>query len=139
MIIRLGSLRLISIDSYVQLYNSLKEKYFEDIVSQWHSESTNAEKFIHEDVGIATYLLLLWKSGKYPTPKSFVDLGCGNGLLVYLLTQEGIPGGVGLDIRKRKIWDFFRRKGTDLRYVNYFNNAIFLPEIIFQKFSKRET
>ena len=45
-----------------------------------------------------------------------MDLGCGNGLLVYLLTKEGIPNGVGLDIRKRKIWNFFREQGTDLRY-----------------------
>jgi hypothetical protein len=28
--------------------------------------------------------------------RSFIDLGCGNGLLVYLLTQEGFEGGVGL-------------------------------------------
>ncbi len=26
--------------------------------------------------------------------QSFVDLGCGNGLLVYLLTKEGVSGGV---------------------------------------------
>ena len=62
---------------------------------------------------IATYLLLIWMN---KMPKSFVDLGCGNGLLVYLLTKEGIPGGVGLDIRKRKIWNYFREEGTDLRY-----------------------
>ena len=27
--------------------------------------------------------------------QSFVDLGCGNGLLVYLLASEGVSGGEG--------------------------------------------
>ena len=27
--------------------------------------------------------------------QSFVDLGCGNGLLVYLLASEGVSGGKG--------------------------------------------
>ena len=111
-----SSLKLISIDEYVKLYNELKDKYFDCIAQAWDSESTNAEKFIHEDLGIAAYLLLIWKKYEYPQSQSkgFVDLGCGNGLLVHLLTQEGIPG-VGLDIRKRKIWNCFREKGTDLR------------------------
>ena len=111
-----SSLKLISIDEYVKLYNELKDKYFDCIAQAWDSESTNAEKFIHEDLGIAAYLLLIWKKYEYPQSQSkgFVDLGCGNGLLVHLLTQEGIPG-VGLDLRKRKIWNFFREKGTDLR------------------------
>lgn len=33
-----------------------------------------------------------------------MDLGCGNGLLVYILNQEGHPG-YGIDLRRRKIWD----------------------------------
>lgn len=36
--------------------------------------------------------------------QSFVDLGCGNGLLTHLLVSEGHPGK-GIDIAKRKIWD----------------------------------
>jgi hypothetical protein len=108
-----GSLRLVSIAAYTELYNLLKEKHFSKILQAWGSETTNPEKFIHEDLGIATYLLLLWRSKK---PKSFVDLGCGNGLLVYILSQEGIPGGVGLDLKKRKIWNFFRENGANLRY-----------------------
>ena len=107
-----GSLKLILIEEYTTLYQKLKDKYFDEILSLWDTESTNGEKFIHEDLGIATYLLLIWKS---KPPKSFVDLGCGNGLLVYLLTKEGIEGGVGLDLRKRKIWNYFREKGADLR------------------------
>lgn len=38
-----------------------------------------------------------------------MDLGCGNGLLVYILTAEGFDG-TGVDIRKRKIWDAFKPK-----------------------------
>lgn len=33
-------------------------------------------------------------------------MGCGNGLLVYLLALENVPV-LGLDVRKRKIWDKF--------------------------------
>lgn len=38
--------------------------------------------------------------------QSFVDLGCGNGLLVYILSSEGHPG-IGIDLRKRGIWDMY--------------------------------
>merc|ERR1719341_3183863 len=44
-----------------------------------------------------------WGEGRRQT---FVDLGCGNGLLVYLLTMEGHKG-TGYDIRKRNIWSWF--------------------------------
>jgi len=36
--------------------------------------------------------------------QSFVDLGCGNGFLVYLLSMEGYKGS-GIDLKKRKVWD----------------------------------
>ncbi|KFM78949.1 putative tRNA (uracil-O(2)-)-methyltransferase, partial [Stegodyphus mimosarum] len=38
--------------------------------------------------------------------QTFVDLGCGNGLLVSILSSEGYKG-VGIDVRKRKIWDLY--------------------------------
>lgn len=38
--------------------------------------------------------------------QSFVDLGCGNGLLVYILSSEG-HRGMGIDLRKRGIWDLY--------------------------------
>lgn len=55
-------------------------------------------------------MLLLWKaeqkySGNH-NKQSFVDLGCGNGLLVYILCSEGHVGK-GLDVRKRGIWDMY--------------------------------
>lgn len=65
---------------------------------------------MYEDVAIATYLLLLWEDerAQLGTTKlqTFVDLGCGNGLLVYILALEGHQG-VGIDVRKRNIWDIY--------------------------------
>lgn len=59
---------------------------------------------MYEDVAIATYLLLLWQYDS--KPQTFVDVGCGNGLLVFILTMEGHTG-YGVDVRKRKIWDLY--------------------------------
>ena len=71
------------------------------------TESTDPSKFIHEDLGIAAYLLLIWKQEALKQPIRFVDLGCGNGLLVYILIKEGHIG-TGHDLRARKIWSFFQ-------------------------------
>lgn len=66
---------------------------------------------MYEDVAIATYLILLWReerrhSSNSDQLQSFVDLGCGNGLLVYILSGEGHQG-YGIDVRKRGIWDLY--------------------------------
>ncbi|KAG8231271.1 hypothetical protein J437_LFUL011125 [Ladona fulva] len=104
-----GSLRLIPIDEYNSLYQSLKAKYASPLIKMW-PESTDPKKFIHEDLGIAAYLLLLWKSerqqSKSEKMQTFVDVGCGNGLLVYILNEEGHPG-VGVDVRSRQIWTLY--------------------------------
>ncbi|BES95513.1 Predicted AdoMet-dependent methyltransferase [Nesidiocoris tenuis] len=96
-----NSLSLVSTEEYIILYNQLKKKYCESIRQIW-TESTDPDKFIHEDVAIATYLILLWQR----QPKKFVDLGCGNGLLVHILNSEG-HRGCGIDVRRRKIWDSY--------------------------------
>lgn len=61
-------------------------------------------------MAIATYLLVLWQDERKRLGtdrlQSFVDLGCGNGLLVYILSAEG-HRGYGIDIRKRGIWDMY--------------------------------
>lgn len=62
---------------------------------------------MYEDIAIATYLLLLWKDENSKKLR-FVDLGCGNGLLVYILTKEGHVG-IGIDVRKRNIWDMYTK------------------------------
>ncbi|KAF2737540.1 DUF1613-domain-containing protein [Polyplosphaeria fusca] len=42
----------------------------------------------------------------------FVDIGCGNGLLVYILNDQGWHGW-GFDARRRKTWDTFPSSYTD--------------------------
>jgi tRNASer (uridine44-2'-O)-methyltransferase len=74
-------------------------------VNQWE-ESTDPQKYIFEDIGIASFLICLWekefKEFSLSKKQSFVDLGAGNGFLVYLLTMEGYSGQ-GIDIQKRKV------------------------------------
>ncbi|KAJ8683055.1 hypothetical protein QAD02_018847 [Eretmocerus hayati] len=104
-----GSLKLVSSEKYTNLYAELKTKYGEELVKIW-PETTDPSKFVYEDVAIATYLLLLWederKSLNIDSKQSFLDLGCGNGLLVHILNSEGHPG-MGIDLRRRKIWDLY--------------------------------
>ncbi|XP_045491747.1 probable tRNA (uracil-O(2)-)-methyltransferase [Colias croceus] len=98
------SLSLIDTEKYYVKYNDLKIKYGKELVKIW-PECTDPAKFVYEDIAIATYLLLLWESDTEET-QYFVDVGCGNGLLVYILTMEG-HSGTGVDVRKRKIWDMY--------------------------------
>lgn len=104
-----GSLQLIDPEEYNNVYKDLKDKYGRDMVKIW-PECTDPLKYIYEDCGIAAYLLMLWKQERKQkrTEKlqSFVDLGCGNGLLVYILAQEGHPG-FGVDLRKRDVWSIY--------------------------------
>lgn len=106
-------------EDYNNLYTFLKEKYGKKMEEIWNEESTNPKKYIYEDVAIATYLLLLWKREK----QKFVDLGCGNGLLVYILTVEG-NDGYGIDIRSRKIWKKFQPQ-VDLRETTWHPTHVF--------------
>lgn len=104
-----GSLNLIPVEKYAILYNELKIKYGAEMVKVW-PENTDPAKFVYEDVAIAAYLLILWEiereTKNLEDKQSFVDLGCGNGLLVHILTSEGHPG-LGIDLRKRGIWDLY--------------------------------
>lgn len=44
--------------------------------------------------------------------QTFVDLGCGNGLLTFLLVSEGYDG-FGVDIADRKIWPALCKNNID--------------------------
>lgn len=75
---------------------------------------------ISKDVAVATFLMLLWRD-MYPSrhldtpnlsrpwdtwgrPSSgFLDLGCGNALLVHILITEGYTGR-GIELRERRTW-----------------------------------
>ncbi|XP_056225800.1 probable tRNA (uracil-O(2)-)-methyltransferase [Seriola aureovittata] len=103
-----STLSLLPVEKYSLVYQQLKDKY-KAMVKVW-PEVTDPEKFVYEDVAIATYLLVLWAEERAEKGlagrQSFVDLGCGNGLLVHILTNEGHPGK-GIDVRRRKIWDTY--------------------------------
>ena len=62
--------------------------YFCSVFDQWGTETTDPSKFIHEDLGIAAYLVLIWD--RETKPLRFCDLGCGNGLLVYILCMVSV-------------------------------------------------
>lgn len=125
-----GSLNLIGVDKYCVLYNNLKKKYGLELVEKW-PECTDPKKFVYEDIAIATYLLVLWEEEREEkgivNKQSFLDLGCGNGLLVYILTNEGHQG-LGIDLRRRKIWDLFSATplevGTIFFYLSFFFSFI---------------
>lgn len=56
----------------------------------------------------------------------FVDLGCGNGFLTYLLTSEGF-NGCGIDLQKRDIWDKYDVE-VDLRQLTVDPSSLTFPE-----------
>ncbi len=102
---KLATLTLYSnmIEDYNKLYQELKVVYWHRFADTWFEiTSTNPEKFIYEDIAIATYFILLWRHYNLRV-QQFVDLGCGNGLLVYILNDQGF-NGYGIDMRSRKIW-----------------------------------
>lgn len=84
-------------------YADLKQKYSRQLVENWE-EVTDPTKHVFEDLCIAAFLIQLWsemyKDGEFP---GFIDIGCGNGLLVHILHREGYNGW-GFDARARKSW-----------------------------------
>lgn len=67
-------------------------------------------------MAIAAYLITLWQSDVVnQPPTAFADLGCGNGLLVYILIQEGFQG-YGYDVRRRKLWSLYPARVTSHLY-----------------------
>lgn len=85
-------------------YTRLKQTYASDLISKW-VEKTEPSKHVFEDLSIAAFLVELWNTmyTKDDFP-GFVDIACGNGVLVYILIEEGFRG-TGFDARKRKTWE----------------------------------
>ena len=102
--------------AYQDTYARLKARYGRDLSEKW-VEVTDPGKHVFEDLGIAAFLIELWQQmyvfpgkeeeggGKEMWP-GFVDLGCGNGVLTYILLSEGYTGW-GFDARTRKTWSIF--------------------------------
>lgn len=63
----------------------------------------------------------------------FVDIGCGNGLLVYILNREGWKGW-GFDARRRKTWDSFGET-----YQDHFKEMLLVPEALEPQDCDEET
>ncbi|CAK5276305.1 unnamed protein product [Mycena citricolor] len=112
--------RVVPREAYQDLYLVMREK-FKGMVDTW-AESTDPLKHVFEDIGIATFLILLWKD-TFPSveegsslnepwkgwgrpPSGFLDFGCGNGLLTHILVSCGYPG-FGVDLRARVSWEAY--------------------------------
>ncbi|PIK50122.1 putative tRNA (uracil-O(2)-)-methyltransferase [Apostichopus japonicus] len=84
---------VISMERYSKVHAYIKTKYATNIIKIW-PECTDPQKFVYEDISIAAYLIVLWEEERQRknllNKQSFVDLGCGNGLLVHILNSEGV-------------------------------------------------
>ncbi|KAF9154200.1 hypothetical protein BG015_001574 [Linnemannia schmuckeri] len=107
-------------DLYLKTYARMKETHAQKWVKSW-PERTDPTKFVFEDIAIAAWLVALWEHEQESTvidvdaagskgttrkKQTFVDLGCGNGLLTHILNEEGYKG-MGVDIVSRKVWDIY--------------------------------
>jgi tRNASer (uridine44-2'-O)-methyltransferase len=106
-------------------YSWLKLKYAPDLCRRW-VEDTEPSKHVFEDLAITAFFIELWRNmyGVAPAAErdgepsdarnrnndaafpGFVDVACGNGVLVYVLLLEGYQGW-GFDARRRKSWGIF--------------------------------
>ncbi|KAL8721158.1 MAG: hypothetical protein Q9181_007768 [Wetmoreana brouardii] len=110
--------QLISQQRVQDTYTRLKAAHAKRLCDHW-AEQTDSSKHVFEDLSIAAFLIELWKDMYKPTASmpnwhtesqvdfpGFVDIGCGNGVLVDILLQEGYRGW-GFDARNRKSWAIF--------------------------------
>ncbi|KAJ2499544.1 tRNA(Ser) Um(44) 2'-O-methyltransferase [Coemansia sp. RSA 1972] len=119
---------IIGYEQYTAKYQQLKAKYAQRWVDGW-PEQTDPKKFVYEDIAIASWLICLWEQDTFTQDNrqpTFVDLGCGNGFLVYLLTSEGYTG-YGIDQCARKIWTQYDShvdlRAQTLEPFNFVTNA----------------
>ncbi|AMD22566.1 HHL204Cp [Eremothecium sinecaudum] len=110
-------------------YIKLKTKYSRWLIDHW-VESTNPGKHVFEDIAIAAFLIELWKKiygPENPQDKfEFRDLGCGNGILCYILIMEGFKG-MGIDARRRKSWEIYSEE------VSYcLKEQVIVPSILLR-------
>ncbi|MCJ1394455.1 tRNA(Ser) Um(44) 2'-O-methyltransferase [Xylographa bjoerkii] len=117
--------QLISQHRVQDTYAELKRKHAKRLCDAW-VEQTEPSKHVFEDLGIAAFLIELWKD-MYRLPEDsdcsnshestvllppfpgFVDIGCGNGVLTEILMLSGYRGW-GFDARQRKTWKILSPK-----------------------------
>uniref|UniRef100_A0AC34FNL1 tRNA (uracil-O(2)-)-methyltransferase n=1 Tax=Panagrolaimus sp. ES5 TaxID=591445 RepID=A0AC34FNL1_9BILA len=90
-----------------------------DLSNCWSDyERTNKAKHIYENIGIVAYLATYWLSNAIKEIH-FVDIGCGNGVISYLLNSiyGNKMSGVGYDAKSRNIWEYYKSKARDVLKV----------------------
>ena len=114
-------------------YAELKRRHANRLCDRW-VEQTEPSKHVFEDLGIAAFLIELWKdmygelSGEEEEAgfPGFVDIGCGNGVLVDVLLREGYRGW-GFDARERKTWSTF-----DTSIQSQLREMLLIPQPLFE-------
>lgn len=139
--------RIIPQARFQNTYARLKTKYAKEFIKGW-VEQTDPTKHVFEDLGIAAFLIELWRDmydfpcrdgmaassrvaesdveiEAKPAFPGFVDIGCGNGVLVHILLREGYSGW-GFDLRRRKTWATF---ANDI--ATHLKEYTLVPEVLF--------
>ena len=134
--------RMFSQQRVQNTYTELKQRHAQRLCDRW-VEKTEPSKHVFEDLGIAAFLIEMWKDmygtgsdavdqagndivkerGAFP---GFVDIGCGNGVLVDTLLREGYSGW-GFDARRRKTWATFEESTRD-----QLKEMILIPQPLFE-------
>ncbi|KAL8935142.1 MAG: hypothetical protein Q9216_005566 [Gyalolechia sp. 2 TL-2023] len=132
--------QIISQQRVQDTYTRLKAAHAKRLCDQW-AEQTDSSKHVFEDLSIAAFLIELWKdmyrpSGTKRMPDGqtdtriefpgFVDIGCGNGVLVDILLREGYKGW-GFDARNRKSWAIF-----DVSTQRHLKQMILVPQPLLE-------
>lgn len=135
-------------------YARLKSTYSQDLCKRW-VENTEPAKHVFEDLAITAFLIELWRNiyGVVPPAErdeeqtkqgeegkkggkefpGFVDIACGNGVLVYVLLMEGYRGW-GFDARRRKTWSIFPEW-----IQRNLEEAVYIPEPFVGEFVSTDT
>lgn len=126
------SINLVQARKYSEILYNLKTKYAKKFIEIWPKYSnTDPKKHVFEDISIAAYMLTFWEQEriekKLMEKQTFIDLGCGNGLLDHILSSEGHKG-IGMDLRKRKIWDAYGPETNLVEAVIEPNSKQLYPE-----------
>lgn len=67
---------LVPEEEYRTQYNRLKDKYGRRWVEAW-PEQTDPQKFVYEEIGIAAYLLCVWRRERAADPEKWRDPDTG--------------------------------------------------------------